>query len=114
MTTTEFLSKIEELDLTRSSKVKLKKFWSDRAPSIYNIGSANFMGEDLVFHASEYGDLKLDKVLDTIKENDYEGIIRVGSFRIHYIQPTLEGFNLVIRQNPKNVSNLGKWFFNIF
>ena len=49
MTTTEFLSKIEELDLTRSSKVKLKKFWSDRAPSIYNIGSANFMGEDLVF-----------------------------------------------------------------
>ena len=107
MTTHDFLSKVKELDLLGSKEIKVKKHWEHKAPSLHPIGSANFMENDLVFHVSDYGEVKLDKIIEDLEESN-EGMLRVGSFQIHYIQPTFNGFNLVIHNKTKKVSIL-KW-----
>lgn len=107
MTTHDFLSKVKELDLLSCKEIKVKKHWDDKAPSLHPIGSANFMGDDLVFHVSDYGEINLDKLVGDLEERE-EGLLRVGSFQIHYVQPTFNGFNLVIHSKKKKVSIL-KW-----
>jgi len=107
MTTHDFLSKVKEHDLLGSKEIKVKKYWEHKAPSLHPIGSANFMGNDLVFHVSDYGEVKLDKIIQDLEESN-EGMLRVGSFQIHYIQPTFNGFNLVIHGKTKKVSIL-RW-----
>jgi hypothetical protein len=113
MTTHDFLNKVKNHDLLSSKKVKVKKHWWDKAPSLHPIGSANFIGNDLVFHVSEYGELKMDKIIESIEEKQENGMVRVGSFKIHYIQPTFEGFNLVIHKNAQetNKNSIFNWFF---
>lgn len=110
MTTYDFLNKVKELDLEGSKKIKVKKHWEHKAPSEHPVGSANFMDNDLVFNVSEYGEVKLDKILEDI-EGSEEGMLRVGSFRVHYIQPTFNGFNLVINSKTKKVG-IFRWIFS--
>lgn len=113
MTTYDFLNKVKDNDLLSSKTVKVKKHWWDKAPTTHSIGSANFIDNDLVFHVSEYGDLKINKIIESIEEKQENGMVRVGSFKIHYIQPTFDGFNLVIhkKSQKKNKSGIFNWFF---
>jgi hypothetical protein len=114
MTTHEFLSMMKDNDLMKSKSIKVKKHWHDKAPTTHPVGSANFVDNDLVFHVSDYGDLKLERIAETIEEKN-EGLLRVGSFQVHYIQPTFNGFNLVIHKKHDKLKKSGilTWLFSL-
>jgi|TARA_B110000977_G_C10852407_1_gene406336 hypothetical protein len=116
MTIENFITRVNELDLTSSTKIKIKKFW-DGQPYYYYVGGAGMEDGNLVFNAmkNDYSSIDLEKLFEDLKEQSNDGMVRVGSFRVHYIQPTMEGFSLVINTNRKKVSKLQKVFnYNIF
>lgn len=107
MEVNDFIKKIESMGLSSATKFKLKKFW-DGVPHYYNISGANITDGDLIFHASPYGTLQMDKLVKDIKEMGVKnGMVRVGSFKVHRIAPTHDGGMLIIKQKKtKKNSNL--------
>lgn len=106
----QFIKRIEDLNLVESSNLRLKKVWDDHA-HYYNISGANITDGDLVFHASPYGSLNMKKLIEDAKKEELSGIVRVGSFKVHYITPSFKGGTLVIKNNPKKRRNLFSFLF---
>jgi len=107
MKVNDFMSRIKELGLQSSSKIKIKKFW-DGQPYYYHVGGVQLEDGNLIFNAmkNDYSSLDLEKIMNDIETTPLDGMVRVGSFKVHYIQPTIEGFSLVINTKKKKVSNL--------
>lgn len=107
MKVNDFMNRIKELGLQTSSKIKIKKFW-DGQPYYYHVGGVQLEDGNLIFNAmkNDYSSLDFEKLIDYVEVNNLDGMVRVGSFKVHYIQPTIEGFSLVINTRKKKVSKL--------
>ncbi|MCH1473920.1 MAG: hypothetical protein L7V85_08395 [Bacteroidia bacterium] len=112
------VSRLENLGLENANSFKLKKLWNGE-PYYYNISGAHISKEgDVVFQASPYGQLDMKKLVEDLKETSesLNGIVRVGSFKIHAVKPRHgnEGMFVITQSDKKKGVNFFSFLLNMF